>query len=164
MARPLLNYTSEIPVSRTVGEIQALLSEAGARSLSIEYDHRVPCALSFTIATGRGDLAYRVPVTLPAILAILERLSNEYGLADRYGQRRRKLPQSWVTPEHAARVGWRVLKDWLEAQVALIEIGLVELPQIFLPYQLVDGQKTVYELAVERGLLALPKPGADAAR
>jgi hypothetical protein len=36
--RPLLNYTTTVPAPRTVGEVQALLVEAGARSILLEYD------------------------------------------------------------------------------------------------------------------------------
>ena len=34
----LLNYTTSVPVSRTVGQVQGLLVEAGARAIMAEYD------------------------------------------------------------------------------------------------------------------------------
>lgn len=38
--------------------------------------------------------------------------------------------------EQARRVAWRILKDWIEAQIALLESGMVEMEEIFLPYML----------------------------
>lgn len=33
---PLLNYTTTVPVHRTVGQVQALLVEAGGQQLALE--------------------------------------------------------------------------------------------------------------------------------
>lgn len=47
--------------------------------------------------------------------------------------------------EHARRVAWRILKDWIEAQMALIYAGMAELTQVFLPYAQTNTGETVYE-------------------
>ena len=49
--------------------------------------------------------------------------------------------------EQAARVAWRCLKSWVEAQMALIQIGMATMDQVFLPYVLNDEGKTLYEVA-----------------
>lgn len=43
------------------------------------------------------------------------------------------------------RVAWRIVKDWVEAQMALIESGLAELPEVFLPYAVKPDGRTVYD-------------------
>jgi hypothetical protein len=44
----------------------------------------------------------------------------------------------------AARVAWRIAKDWLEAQAALIDAQLATLDEVMLPY-MVDGTgQTMY--------------------
>lgn len=35
---PLLNYTTKVPVQRTIGQVQGLLVEAGARPIVAAYD------------------------------------------------------------------------------------------------------------------------------
>ena len=42
----------------------------------------------------------------------------------------------------ATRVASRILKDWIEAQLALLHTGMVELEEIFLPYML-QGDQTL---------------------
>ncbi len=46
-------------------------------------------------------------------------------------------------------VAWRIVKDWLEAQLALLQSRQVKLEQVMLPYMLGTGEQgepvTVYE-------------------
>ena len=46
----------------------------------------------------------------------------------------------------AARVAWRIVKDWVEAQMAILESEMVDMDEIFLPYMLNSSGDTVYEL------------------
>ena len=56
-------------------------------------------------------------------------------------------PRSSVkaTREQAERVAWRILKDWIEAQMALLDIEMVRFEEIFLPYIETNTGKTVFE-------------------
>ena len=56
------------------------------------------------------------------------------------------------------RISWRILKDWIEAQLALIETEMVSLDQVLLPYMTTDTGHSVYEVLVERRF-ALPALG-----
>jgi len=50
-------------------------------------------------------------------------------------------------------VAWRVVKDWIEAQLALLETKMVTLPQLFLPYAVTADGSTLYErIAQQPGL------------
>ena len=51
--------------------------------------------------------------------------------------------------EQAERVAWRVARSWLEAQLAMIQIGLAKIDQIMLPYMHVGDQQTVYDKYLE---------------
>ena len=42
--------------------------------------------------------------------------------------------------QQAIRTSWRTLKDWVEAQMALLETGMVTMDEIFLPYMLSGGR------------------------
>ncbi len=48
--------------------------------------------------------------------------------------------------DQAERVAWRIVKDWLAAQMAILEAEMVEVDEIFLPY-LLDrtGERTMFE-------------------
>lgn len=41
--------------------------------------------------------------------------------------------------EQAVRVGWRIVRDWVEAQMALVEVEMVTLEQVFLPYLVINN-------------------------
>ena len=53
------------------------------------------------------------------------------------------------TVEHAERVAWRIVKDWLEAQLAMIEADLVGLDEVLLPF-LMSGGRSLYEVITEQ--------------
>jgi hypothetical protein len=142
----LLNYTTTVAVEKTAGEIQRLLAKNGARSLQIDYDqHGNPIALAFQVETEIGMRGYRLPANLDAVFKTLTLQWNQG-----------KVPRRFVTREQAARVGWRILKDWTEAQMALLATRMVTLSEIMLPWMIAgqDGE-TVYQL-FERQQLALP--------
>lgn len=138
---PLLNYTTSVAVSRTVGQIQGLLVEAGARSIMADYDEVGNITgLSFAIQGPMGLQGYRLPARTDRTRSVLQR---------------EKVPTRYQTPEHAERVAWRILKDWVEAQLALLRTEMVTLDQVMLPYMTAADGRTVYELYLERQL-ALP--------
>lgn len=130
---PLLNYTTTVPAQRTIGGVQAILVEAGARQIMTTYnDTGTPVGIAFAVETGYGLRHFTVPVNAEAVHAVL--------------RRDRDVPPRYSTPEQAERVAWRIVKDWLEAQLAIIRTQMVTLDQVMLPYMIGDEGQTVYEL------------------
>ncbi len=125
---PLLNYTTSIAADKTVGEIQSILAKAGASRILVEYVAAMPSGLAFEI---RGT-QYRLPCRVEAVWAILR---NDYSV-----------PRRLRTEAQARRVAWRILRAWVEAQLAIIQTGMVAVDEVFLPYQLTGGGETVYQL------------------
>jgi hypothetical protein len=156
MSRPL-NYTTKIPASRTVAECQDLLAQAGAESVSVLYENRRPSGLSFRIETPFGMRSYAMPVNSEGTAQLLRKMDEDRAWPPSFykGGAGTKLIRQYLTPEHAAAVAWRVARDWLEAQLAVIAISMVSLDQVMLPYLEVDPGVTVYDryLANERAAL-----------
>lgn len=152
-AGAVLNYTTAVPVDRTVAEVQRLLVDAGASAVAVQYCDRQPVGVMFVLPTPHGARTYSVPVPSTGVLALLERM-------DRAGRfhAARKAAGTYTTPEHAARVAWRVVRDWLEAQLALVAAELAALGDVLLPYLQVQPGRTVVELWREHEQAALP-PG-----
>lgn len=139
----IANYSTTIRVDKTAGEVQRMLAQAGARAVMTEYDdeHNL-VSLAFQIPRPDGSsLGYRLPIRADAVLRVM----RKDGLAGRF-----------LTMEHARRVAWRIVKDWLRAQFALLAAELADLEEIFLPYQLTRAGETIYEI-VARGGFALPE-------
>jgi hypothetical protein len=89
---------------RPSGEIIGILTAHGARAILQEYDdHGAITGLSFQIDVGEQELGFRLPADWCAVLRVMER--------------DRRVPRRLKTHEQARRVAWRILKDWIEAQI-----------------------------------------------
>lgn len=138
----LLNYTTRIPASRTVEGIQRSLVKHGARSVSLDFTDSRISAVSFEIESLHGMLSIRLPADVSSVHRVLQ-IQHEQG----------KVTKRHSTLEHAERVAWRIIKDWLEAQMAILETEMVKMEQIFLPYIVTGTGKTVYEVMEGRRFL-----------
>ena len=99
-----------------------------------EYDDNgVICSMSFRIMSPNGPLSYRLPINTQGVYKAL--------MSDR------KVPKRLKTKEQAARVALRILKDWIEAQIAIVEAEMADLKEVFLPYAQNTEGKTLYEIA-----------------
>lgn len=129
----ILNYTTTVDAFKTVSEIEYILMKHNAKSImkNFENDHIV--GLSFLVDVGNQQIPVKLPVKIEECLEILKREKQN-------GTKNIK-----ATREQAERVAWRILKDWIEAQMALLDINMVQLQEIFLPYiELPDGN-TIYQ-------------------
>jgi len=149
---PLLDYTTKVPVSRTVAQIQAKLVEHGARAVMMQYsdDGRIK-ALAFKVNMPKGELPIQLPIDAGATLKVLQ------GQADN-----REVPRQYATEEHAYRIAWRNIFHWVSAQMALLETEMVKMEQIFLPYVITGSGQTLYEVMAEKQFLLGPGEGGDA--
>lgn len=88
-------------------------------------------------------LSFRLPARLDAIYKILCDTCEP-----RYHHR-----------AQAARVTWRILKDWVEAQLAIVEAEQADLVEVFLPYaQNEQTGQTLYKSIREGGFKLLGGP------
>ena len=139
---PLLNYSTKVSAERTLGEIMQVLVGKGARQIMTVYDAEgVPSGLRWIIESRHGPLSYALPCNIEAVFTIL----TEDRILVRDPAARR---------QQAARVAWRIVKDWVEAQMALLATGMVELEEIFLPY-VVYGEQTLYQALMAGNFRAL---------
>ncbi len=146
---PLMNYTTTIEAIKTVGEIQGILAGHGAKSIKTDYsaDGQVE-ALSFLVLTLHGEVGIRLPVDPDAVLRVLTK-QNRLG----------RVPKRYLNHAQAVRIAWRIVKDWIEAQMAILETEMVKMEQIFLPYVITQGGRTLYEAMSDRHFQLGPGEG-----
>ena len=131
---PIANYTTSIKVEKTVGEIQAMLAQAGASAVLFEFDGPVVTAISFRLLHNDVMVSFRLPANIDNIYVVLQQQG---------------VPRKLRTREQASRVAWRIIKDWLRAQLAIVEAEQAEMVEVFLPYaQNPTTGETVYERMV----------------
>ncbi len=138
----ILNYTTTVDSFKTVSEIEYTLMKHKAKSIMKNYDGESITGLSFLIDTGVQQIPVRLPVKVDECLKVLKK-------------EKRENPRKQIkdTREQAERVAWRILKDWVEAQMALLDIEMVRFEEIFLPYIQTNNGQTVYEQLEERQFL-----------
>lgn len=138
----ILNYTTTVDAFKTVSEIEYILMKHGAKSIMKNYENESITGLSFLIDTGAQQIPVRLPVKVDDCLAVLRKEKKE--------NPRKQIKD---TREQAERVAWRILKDWVEVQMALLDIEMVRFEEIFLPYIETNTGQTVYERLEESQFL-----------
>ena len=138
----ILNYTTTIEAFKTVSEIEYILMRHKAKSIMKNYDGESITGLSFLIDTGAQQIPVRLPVNVDECLEVMKREKKDS-------------PRSNIkaTREQAERVAWRILKDWVEAQMALLDIEMVRFEEIFLPYIETDNGQTIFQRLEEKQFL-----------
>jgi hypothetical protein len=134
----ILNYTTTITANKTVGEIQGILAKHGASSISVDYEKGHPINLVFLLDIGGVAVNFRLPSNWQGVY---QALKQDKSVAAKY-----------KTPEQALRVSWRISKDWVEAQLAIVEAKKADMGEVFLPYAVFPNGKTMYEVFKEQGL------------
>jgi hypothetical protein len=139
----IANYTTEVKTEKSVMEIQQLLGKA-AKAVMVEYENGEASAISFRIDRDGRQLGFRLPCDWKRTLKVLH---NDRSIAPRF-----------KTPQQAKRVAWRIVRDWLRAQLSLIEIDAADPEQVFLPYAVTPTGETLYEVIKRSSFeqLALP--------
>lgn len=149
---PLLNYTTKVPAHQSIAEISQLLAKAGARAVMHEFDDAGQIkALNFSMAFNGREIGFRLPANWPATQAILEDARRK----------NTKLERRIATSENALNVTWRTIKDWVEAQLALINMNQAKTEQVFLPYAVTADGSTLYEHIAKNPSLLLGPGGAN---
>lgn len=138
----ILNYTTTVDSYKTVAEIEYILMKHNAKTVLKNYENESIVGLSFLIDTGSQQIPVKMPVKIDECLLVLQ---NE----------KKKNPKKQIkaTRDQAERVAWRILKDWLEAQMALLDIEMVRFEEIFLPYIETSNGQTVFEIIKEKQFL-----------
>lgn len=138
---PIKNYTSKVDVYTSLGEIQGALLKSGAKKIMVDYDDGEPIGVAFAIETARGIRGFTLPAPVEGTLRAFQKQRVS------------------ADEEQAKRTAWRNVRDWVMAQMALVESCDVPVDQVFLPYLTDRTGQTLYE-AYSAGQLLLGDGGA----
>ncbi len=137
----ILNYTTSIDSEKSISEIQKCLVKHGASKIITDYEGEIPCSVTFCLILKDNMVAFSLPANSAGVL---QAMKND-----------KKVPNSKCTKEQAQRVAWRILKDWVEAQMAIVEAKLADVTEVFLPYAITKNGNTVYKEIKEGNILKL---------
>lgn len=123
--------------------------------MMVQYERGRVEAIAFSMKVEGGEVPFRLPCRWPAVEKILRKNGRAPRKKDSF--------ENW-----ARRISWRQILRWVQAQMALIETGMVKTEEVFLHCSLVQnqtgGQQTMFEYIQERKFLSLThqeKPNAE---
>ena len=125
MKAKLKNYTTEVAEGKTMMEIEHILTQFGAISILKDYRGDGSCkAISFKVNTEYGEMPFKIPMD---DRAVAQYLSEQF----KGGNKRANVASDLDT---ARRIGWRIIKDWIHSQLSIVQLKLVKVEEVFLPY------------------------------
>ena len=126
----LKNYTSTVPMTNSISKIEHKLAQAGATHIAKSYNKERPVGMIFQIPINGNPMTFKLPAKTERVLDFMVR------------QRARppKKTQLEAIRKQADRTGWKILSDWIDIQVSIIQLDQAEPIEVFLPY-LYDGKK-----------------------
>ena len=129
---PILNYSTSISTEKTIGQIVECLVKHGASKIIQDYDtDRLAAGLSFGLIVEGNVLLFTIKANWMGVLKAM--------------QKDKKCPQRLCNKEQALRVSWRILKDWIQSQMAIVEAQQAELAEVFLAYCVTKNGDTLYD-------------------
>lgn len=130
------NYTSTVPMSNSIARIEHRLAQAGATHIAKSYENEKPTGMIFQILHNNVPMSFKLPAKARRVY--------------QYLRMQRKKPPTKSQDEalrlQSDRTAWKILSDWIDIQVSMIELDQAEAVEIFLPYTY-DGKsdKTLFE-------------------
>jgi len=164
----LKNYTSNAPVSETIHRIEKVLIRCGVMGIAKEYvglDGEIS-AISFKIETASGPLTIRLPADKEKAQEALwldyvdgAKLNKTGDAIDEYGNRKKLRKKDFA--QQADRTAWKIVQDWVEVQMSMIQLKQAETLQVFLPY-VYNGKRTYFQALKDSGFRGLlPEKAGD---
>jgi hypothetical protein len=138
---PISNYTTDVKVSKTVGEIHDILANHDAQKIMTTYENKQPVGISFIYVVNGNEVGFNLPANYAGVLRAMKKDTGVH--------------QKYCNEDHARRVAWRTVLYWIEAQMAMVEAEQAEMLQVFLPYAVMNGGQTHYEELQSNNFLRL---------
>lgn len=129
---PIKNYTTKISAAQTMGEIQGILATHGARKVMMDFNEKGEAeAVTFALLLNGQILGFRLMAKPEGVVRVMKKDGQN------------------CTQEQATRIAWRNIKDWIAAQIALVETEQASMQELFLPYLIISKNdappQTLYE-------------------
>ena len=140
--RQVYMETTKIASDKTAAEVSRLLAQTGASAITIDYVESEAVSLSFEIPVDELPFKFRLPVRIDPVFRVLN-------LRRAPMNRDRRAPADLM---QAKRVAWRQILRWVQAQLAMIDTGMVKVHEVFLPYACTPDGGTLFEAWDDRRL------------
>ncbi len=135
------NYTSSVPIERTIQRIDSILVNAGATDIMRNYVDKELEAISFRIFRHNKYFAFKLPANVQGVSMAL------------YGKNYTALKTEQRL--QAQRTAWKCVQDWTELQITMVKLQQADIVQVFFTYMLGKDGKTVFEQLMDNNFTQL---------
>lgn len=143
----LKNYTSTVPASRSIMNIEKCLVDHGAKQIARTYEGGVVTGIKFVMDLDGRDVVFSLPAKVDNCKQVF--ISQRVNEISDAGMKR--------ILEQAERTAWRIIRDWIEIQMAMIDLEQIEMAEVFLAYVFnPQTNQTFFEMMKEDKFKALP--------
>ncbi len=125
--------TTQISAKKTAAQLTEILASVGAQAVMTEYDENSEVkSVAFRLIRNEQVMNFSLPVRWTVVLKAMNK--------------DKRTPGHLCRNDQARRVAWRQIFRWVQAQLALIEVGCVKVEEVFLPYlQIGKNGQTLFE-------------------
>jgi len=114
------NYTSTVPYGRSIDHIELKLVRHGAQQITKQY---TPTGDLEGVIFSLNGITFKLPARIEKVK---DHLMKEYSRPHK-GTEEKVREQAKIT-------AWKLLSDWVDVQMSLIELEQAEMMEVFLPY------------------------------
>ena len=142
----IINYTTSVPVEKTLADIERLLSRFGVTKSMRDYaaDGRV-VGYYFSLNVNGAPMLFKLPCNSEKVFAVLI-----------HGYKKKRRDTEKKVKEQSDKIAWRVLYSSLAADLTRIELQQVKAEQVFMPHAYNSRLgKTYFEMAEQDGFKQL---------
>lgn len=136
------NAYSTADVGKLFAQLEQTLARHGAKQIMMDYDDQGRRRAVFFSLDYHGQLiSIKLPARVEQAQSVLKR-QYDANLGSV-----RKMGAKAYSYEQAYWVAWRNIVDWVEAQMALVELELARMEEVFFPYITTRSGQTLFEQA-----------------
>jgi len=142
----LKNYTSSVSVSTSIAKIEHRLAQAGATHIAKSYKNEMPEGMMFQIDVNGRLMTFQLPAKANKVY--------EYMIKQKKLGYKKDVQET--TKRQANMTAWKILSDWIDIQVSLIQLDQAEAAEVFFPYLYSPKEdKTLFQIAKENNFKLL---------
>ena len=147
----LKNYTSGVPVSQTIYQIEQVLIRCGVKGITKEYAgvNGEIIAITFHLELANSTLNVRLPANQEQAQ---DAFWSDYCERHKTEWKRKKKRSDFK--EQAARTAWKLARDWIEVEMSRIQLRQADVVEVFMPY-IWDGKQTFFQSLKTSGFKGL---------
>ena len=127
------NHSTTVSAIKSITIIEKHLAEFGAINISKQYEKKKIKSIFFQIDVKEKIFSFKLPANIEAAAKILK---NKVKRPNKNTDNKIK--------EQAEKTAWKIMSEWVQIQITLIEMEQAEFMELFLAY-VFNNDKTFYQ-------------------